>query len=677
MASNVGDRLGHYDVAALIGEGGMGQVYQATDTKLNRQVALKILPEAFATDPDRLARFQREAQVLASLNHPGIAAIYGLEEAGDTRALVLELVEGPTLADRIKQGPIPIDEALPIAKQIAEALEAAHEAGVIHRDLKPANIKVREDGTVKVLDFGLAKALDTTPQGDPSQSPTLTAAATQMGVIMGTAAYMSPEQARGKPVDRRADIWPFGAVVYEMLTGQRAFEDEDVSLTLSAVLQREPAFDALPSNTPAALGTFLRRCLEKDPRRRVQAAGDLRLAVEGAFDTVARTPSEQPTPPTSPSWQRPLFTVAGTLMGAVLIGRLGLLVLRPAIDAELTRFAVELPGRNASFTSEIAISPDGRSLVYQANGQLYLRPLDQIEATPLPGTEDGRDAFFSPDSRSLAFFTDTQLKTMDLSEGTQVAIADLESRGLVGAWDAQGEIIFGMNGLASLFHVPDTGGTPEVFAELGDHVDFDYPDVLPGGEWVIFTALAKAGGWSDANILAQSVATGDRKLLVEGGHFARYVPTGHLVYARDGALVAVGFDSDSMAVTTPPVVLVTGIDAFEGGGVAQFAISDDGTLVYLPAKQGGSRHTTLALVSRDGSVRRLNAPPKDYRSPRVSPDGEKLVVESREEGGGVLWIYELTEETQIRQLTFEGNNTRPIWTPDSGRIIFSLNASFF
>ena len=295
MALEVGSRLGHYQVTALIGEGGMGQVYQATDTKLNRQVALKILPEAFASDPDRLARFQREAQVLASLNHPGIAAIYGLEESGDTRALVLELVEGPTLADRISKGPIPLDEALPIAKQIAEALEAAHEAGVIHRDLKPANIKVRDDGTVKVLDFGLAKALDTTPQGDPSQSPTLTAAATQMGVIMGTAAYMSPEQARGKTVDKRADIWSFGVVLYEMLTGQRAFAGEDVSLTLSAVLQREPEWDASQTELPPTLVTYLRRCLQKDPRDRVRDIGDVRLAMAGAFDAVAaaRTVDEE------------------------------------------------------------------------------------------------------------------------------------------------------------------------------------------------------------------------------------------------------------------------------------------------------------------------------------------------------------------------------------------------
>ena len=319
------ERIGRYDVTALLGEGGMGQVWQATDTQLGREVALKILPDAFAADPDRLARFTREAQILASLNHPNIAAIYGIEEAEGTRALVLELVEGPTLADRIAKGPIPLDEALPIAKQIAEALEAAHEAGVIHRDLKPANIKVREDGTVKVLDFGLAKALDPAPSSDPSQSPTLTAAATQMGVIMGTAAYMSPEQARGKVVDKRADIWAFGCVLYEMLTGRRAFQGEDLSLTLASVMKSDPAWDGLPADLSPALRTYLRRCLEKAPRQRVRDIGDLRLALEGGFDTMSA-----PTAATAaPSAGRPTLpaivaaTVAAGLAGLAVWGLMG------------------------------------------------------------------------------------------------------------------------------------------------------------------------------------------------------------------------------------------------------------------------------------------------------------------------------------------------------------------
>ena len=322
MALQVGSRLGHYDVTALIGEGGMGQVYQATDTKLKRQVALKILPEAFADDPDRLARFQREPQVLASLNHPNIAAIYGLEEADDTRALVLELVEGPTLADRIKRGPIPLDEALPIAKQIAEALEAAHEAGVIHRDLKPANIKVRDDGTVKVLDFGLAKAFQP-DASDPtlSQSPTisLTAAATQMGMVLGTAAYMAPEQAKGRQVDKRADVWAFGVVLYEMFTGARPFAGDDVSETLARVIDREPDWDTLPDNVPPGLSNFLRHCLQKNPKKRIRDIGDAGLAMEGAFETTVSQPSVAVDARNLQVWQRPAV-IAAALVATLVTG---------------------------------------------------------------------------------------------------------------------------------------------------------------------------------------------------------------------------------------------------------------------------------------------------------------------------------------------------------------------
>ena len=385
------ERIGSYDVTALIGEGGMGQVYQATDTKLNRQVALKILPEAFATDPDRLARFQREAQVLASLNHPNIAAIYGIEEADDTRALVLELVEGPTLADRISKGQIPVDEALPIAKQIAEALEAAHEAGVIHRDLKPANIKVRDDGTVKVLDFGLAKALDTSPQGDPSQSPTLTAAATQMGVILGTAAYMSPEQARGRPVDKRTDIWSFGVVLYEMLSGQRAFLGEDVSLTLAEVMKSEPDMAVLPPEASAALRNTLARCLTKDSKKRVRDMGDVLLAMEGGFEAEASVPLVEPAVPPRARSRQVLPWVAGLILSGMISGVAVLTLMRP--PAALTTRLTILPPSGVQLGRGFAVSPDGRTLAFDGISgnvsQVYLRGLDQLDAVPLRGGEGG------------------------------------------------------------------------------------------------------------------------------------------------------------------------------------------------------------------------------------------------------------------------------------------------
>ena len=424
MPLEIGTRLAHYDVTALIGEGGMGQVYQATDTKLNRQVALKILPEAFATDPDRLARFQREAQVLASLNHPNIAQIHGIEEDEGTRALVLELVEGPTLAERIKQGPIPVDEALPIAKQIAEALEAAHEAGVIHRDLKPANIKVREDGTVKVLDFGLAKALDPNPTGDPSQSPTLTAAATQMGVIMGTAAYMSPEQARGKTVDKRADIWSFGVVLYEMLAGRRPFEGRDVSEVLAAVLQLDPDWDGLPGVTPRRVCTLLLRCLEKEPKQRIHDMADVRLAMEGAFETTVGAPAEPTAVSQLQVWQRPIPAVIAALAIAAIAGLAGWGLVRPAAvpAGTVTRLPFILPDGDVIDSPDgIAFSPDGRTLVYAGTRdgvqQLFVRPRDQMTARPLPGTEQAVHPFFSPDGAWVGFFTNDSLKKVALAGG--------------------------------------------------------------------------------------------------------------------------------------------------------------------------------------------------------------------------------------------------------------------
>ena len=410
MPLDVGSRLGHYDVTALIGEGGMGQVYQATDTKLNRQVALKILPEAFATDPDRLARFQREAQVLASLNHPGIAAIYGLEDSEDTKALVLELVEGPTLADRIAQGPIPVDEALPIAKQIAEALEAAHEAGVIHRDLKPANIKVKEDGTVKVLDFGLAKALDTTPQGDPSQSPTLTAAATQMGVILGTAAYMSPEQAAGQTADVRSDIWSFGVVLYEILTGRKVFGGEDVSMTLSSVLQREPDWSHIPAAVSPSLSIFLRRCLEKDPQQRVHHMADVRLAMEGAFETRVQQASTA-TVAQRRTWRLALPWVAGIIL-AVAAGLAVWAVTRPEPPRQIS-FAISpdeaMPLQIALRSTDVAISPTGAHVAYLTGSsnlggeRLHIRPLDQLTSETLAVNGLFYSPFFSPDGASVGF----------------------------------------------------------------------------------------------------------------------------------------------------------------------------------------------------------------------------------------------------------------------------------
>ena len=485
-----GTSIGHYDVTSLLGEGGMGQVWQATDTQLNRQVALKILPDAFASDPDRLARFKREAQILASLNHPNIAAIYGIEEAEGTRALVLELVEGPTLADRIAKGPIQLDEALPIAKQIAEALEAAHEAGVIHRDLKPANIKVREDGTVKVLDFGLAKALDPVQEVDPSNSPTLTAAATQMGVILGTAAYMSPEQARGSSVDRRADIWAFGAVLYEMLTGRRLFESGTVSDTLASVLKTDPDWDALSPLTPPAIRKLLLRCLRKDRSERLQHIGDARVEITEVQASPAAE-AIRPVPGERIAWRQMLAIGGATfIVGAVATG----LVMRQLAVPEprpVSRFAVRLSGDLFDrFAPNLALSPDGQTLVYVAvtDGvqQLYERRIDQFEAAPIRGTEGARHPFFSPEGEWVAFFAAGMLKKVPLAGGPPVSLCETPAEG-GGSWTGDDTIVFGSR-YSGLSSVPAVGGNPEPLTELGpDEVGHLSPQVLPDGKTVLFS----------------------------------------------------------------------------------------------------------------------------------------------------------------------------------------------
>ena len=427
MALSPGTRLGHYNVTALLGEGGMGQVWQATDTQLGREGALKILPDAFAADPDRLARFKREAQILASLNHPNIAAIYGIEEAEGTRALVLELVEGPTLADRISKGPIPLDEALPIAKQIAEALEAAHEAGVIHRDLKPANIKVREDGTVKVLDFGLAKALDPLQEGDPSNSPTLTAAATQMGVVIGTAAYMSPEQARGAVADRRADIWAFGVVLYETVTGRRLFEGATVSDTLASVLKTEPDWSALPSDTPSAIRRLLRRSLDKDRKERLQHIGDVRVELREAVTApLTERVEAEPAAPHAVGWRRALPWAAGIVIGSLITGIVLWNLTRPAAP-RMNQFTISSPTDPVLFSD--ALSPDGRTIAFandfgDGSDQVYIRRLDELDTVPLRGAEGTTPLGFSPDSDWLLVSYGAVLKRVPLAGGQAITIAD-------------------------------------------------------------------------------------------------------------------------------------------------------------------------------------------------------------------------------------------------------------
>jgi serine/threonine-protein kinase len=653
--------IAHYRITAKLGEGGMGAVYRATDTKLGRDVALKVLPEAFASDPDRLARFTREAQVLASLNHPNIAAIYGVED----RTLVMELVEGPTLAERISEGPVPLEEALEIARQIGDALEAAHEKGVVHRDLKPANIKVTPEGRVKVLDFGLAKALSNdapAPTGDGVNSPTLTMRSTVLGMILGTAGYMAPEQAKGKPVDKRADIWAFGVVLYEMLTGQTLFEGETVSDTLAAVLTKEPDWE----RTPKKVRRLLRACLEKDPKRRLRDISD-------AWRLLDEAPEE---PPAAAAASRtPWIAVAAALAIAALAGWwVAWRATRPA-DHPLTRLSVDLgPDALVGPNLTAAISPDGRRLVFSMRGpdgkqQLATRLLDQEQATLLPGTEGGFDPFFSPDGQWIGFFTSGQMKKISVQGGAAVALCPV-SQAKGGSWGEDGNIITPLNHLAALSRVPAAGGTPQWLTKLAPgELTHRWPQVLPGGEAVLFTASPSSIAHENANIEAVSLKTGQIKVVQRGGYFGRYLPSGHLLYVHQGVLFGVPFDPARLEVRGTPTPLVQDVaaNAISGGG--QFDFSSSGTLVYLPGKES-AQAWQVAWLDSFGKMQPLLAVPRDYSLPRLSPDGRKLAFFS----GADIYVHDVERNTTT-QLTFNANSRSPIWAPDGKHILFSNGSS--
>jgi serine/threonine-protein kinase len=668
MSLEPGTTLGPYQVTAKIGEGGMGEVYRARDTKLDRDVALKVLPQAFTDDPDRLARFEREAKVLASLNHPNIGGIHGLEESEGVRALVLEYIEGPTLADRIAQGPIPVEEALPIAKQIAEALEAAHEAGVIHRDLKPANIKVRDDGTVKVLDFGLAKALaGDLPGADLSQSPTVTATVTgtRDGVILGTAAYMSPEQARGKLLDRRTDIWSFGCVLYEILTGHAAFLGETLSDTIAKILERDPDWQALPTSTPVLVRSLLRRCLAKDPKGRLRDIGDARLEIGEAVAAPAGTMAAMLDEPRAEGRWRTVPWVAGILVALIAGLAVGNLTRStPAVTVPVTRFPIALPPDQSTTGHHlIAFSPDGTQLAYVANDQLYIRAMDQLESAPVPGTEGALEPFFSPDGQSVGFWAEGQLKRVALTGGAPVTIGETREEPFAPRWGADNDILFGA--LGGVWQVPASGGTPEVVISPGPGEDgLGNPQALPGGEWVLFSVVP--GG----QVAIESLRTGERDVLVENAEGATYVPTGHLVFVRDGTLLAQPFDVERRIVAPGPVSLG---EAVRTGTTPQFTLSDSGSLAYLTGGEEAAATRSLVWVDREGREEVIPAEPRDYASVQLSPDGQRVVTSIAEGGNPDLMVYDLARETPSLFTFDPGNDGFPIWTLDGARIVWSSN----
>jgi len=680
-----GTRLGPYEVVGLIGAGGMGEVYLATDTSLGRQVAIKVLPESVASDPERIARFRREAKTLASLNHPNIGAIYGLEsidpspgswEDGAT-ALVLELVEGPTLADRIAEGPIPVEEALPLARQIVEALEAAHGLGIIHRDLKPANIKVREDGTVKVLDFGLAKALEA-PDADVSDSSTMTGPATQAGVILGTGAYMSPEQATGRKVDRRSDVWAFGTVFYEMLTGRRAFEGDAASEVLAEIMKSEPNWRRLPA-LPPLLESFLRRCFSKDPRQRLPDIAAMRLALEGAFETGVSATTASVTA-VRPAWRRALPLAAALIAGGLLSSLAW--SLRPTPEPSIARFDRVLPtGQSFRYTwrAVIALSADGGRFVYNTTDGLFVRSMEDLEVRLIPGTEaDLANPFFSPDGESVGYFDPAtqQLKRTAVSGGAPLLIC-AATIPYGASWEIDDTILFGQP--EGIRRVSATGGTSDLVipARAGERIDG--PHLLPDGDAVLFSATTEGGasGWDQARIVVQSLRTGKRTVVLEGGSDARYMPTGHLVYARANELFAVAFDADRLTLQGRPVRVVEGVTRSTNAtaATAHYAVSDDGTLAYVAGLPGPALRTVV-WIGRDGREEPLPIAPSLYFYPRMSPDGTRVALDDRNEDfdHGELWIWDFAKGTRDLLTKGEGGGNYPVWTPGGARIAYGNDA---
>ena len=633
-------------------------------------------------DPERLARFQREAKVLASLNHPNIAAIHGLEESGDSPALVLEYVEGPTLQDRIARGPIPLEEALPIARQIAEALEAAHEQGIIHRDLKPANVKVKADGTVKVLDFGLAKALQPElSEADAANSPTMTAAATRAGIIMGTAAYMSPEQAAGKPADRRSDNWSFGVVLWEMLTGQQLFTGESISHVLAAVLKTDPEWDELPQNTPRAVRRLLRRCLERNAKQRLPDAAMARLEIDDADDAPGGSVGGSTALVAQPElWQRPVpVLVAAALLGGLIVGALALWNETPVDPPLIVRVPIPL-GDGETITNGlrhvVAISPDGRHIVYSANGGLTLRPVDQLQGTPLPGTDvdpsgGAKSPFFSPDGQWIGYEGGGRLKKVALGGGAPITLAEIGD--VWGAnWGADDTILFG-RGAEGIWQVSGTGGTPEQLIAVEDGEAAHGPQMLPGGEWVLFT-LRPTGRtqWDEAQIVVQSLDTDERVVVIEGGRDARYLPTGHLVYGLAGVVFAVAFDPETRQLVGGAVSLVEGVSVPRSTtGAVQFSVASNGSLVYAPSTLGfGSGERGLMWVNDTGQEEHLQTAPGSYLGVSLSPDGTQAAVGTTAEQNQDLWVAELERGSLTRVTTDAAPDTKPLWTPDGASVVY-------
>ena len=671
MALAPGTRLGAYEIQSLIGSGGMGEVYRARDSRLNREVAIKVLPADVAADHDRLARFEREAQVLASLNHSNIAQIHGVDDSSGTPALIMELVEGPTLANRIANGSIPLDEALPIARQIAEALEVAHEQGIIHRDLKPANIKVRPDGTVKVLDFGLAKAFDPVASGVASatMSPTLSIHGTQAGIVLGTAAYMAPEQARGKAIDRRVDVWAFGCVLFEMLTGKRAFDGEDATAVLARIIEREPDFSLLPPPTPPAIRRLLRRSLEKDRKRRLADISDAQLEID---DASIETPVEITAASASRTTgrERVAWVLGATalLAAGALAVPATLYVRRVPPEPTVMRLDVITPPTDEAFS--FALSPDGRLLTFVANGekgaQLWVRSLDQVAARPLAGTDGASYPFWAPDSRTIGFFADGQLKRVDFAGAAlQVLASAPYPRG--GAWNAEGVIVFAPSIADPLMRVAATGGpaTPVTRLETGQG-SHRWPQFLPDGRRFLF--LMATGQSGTQGIYVASLDRGEPRRVLPADTAGAFAAPGYLLLASQGMVNAYAFDPGPATVSGEPTPIAQPVGMDDGAFHSAFTVSSAGILAH---RAGASRRQ---LVWFDRSGKRLGAigQPDDaaLANPSLAPDGRRVAVARETQGNFDVWLLDARRGVSTR-FTFDAAvENAAVWSPDGSRIVF-------
>jgi eukaryotic-like serine/threonine-protein kinase len=679
MSLAPGTRIGPYEVVSMVGAGGMGEVYRARDPKLGRDVAIKVLPEAFANDPDRLARFEREARTLAAVNHPHIAGIYGFEESDGIRALVLEFVEGETLADRLVRGPIPLGESLPIARQMAAALEGAHERGIVHRDLKPANVQLTRNAIVKVLDLGLARLVETAGSARSATHDATMTAPTQTGTVLGTAAYMSPEQARGGLADRRSDVWAFGCILYEMLCGHRPFGGATTVDALAAILERDPDWSRLPASLPPALRKLLERCLRKDPNRRLQNAGDLRIELEDMLTEGADVPAYSST-----GWRL-------TALTAIIVTTLTLLVLARTLQlsrnagaptaSQALRASIDLPGDLSlalGGMSVLALSPDGMTLAFSAlregRSGLCIRRVDDFEVRPIPGTDGAAAPFFSPDGQWIGFFARGQMKKVALTGGAPVPVAPAPfSRGA--AWLEDGTIIFTPEPDVGLSRVSAAGGAVQALTKAdraANEIAHRWPRMLPGSKAVLFTVFK--GVESDSLISVLSVDTGERKPLIPGGTNPFYVPDraqperGQIVYARDGQLFASPFDLRRLEVTGPPRRVAAGVQQTSTGPAA-FAISSDGTLVNV---SGGAseQQQVLLWVDPRGGEQPLGTPPGNYKFPRLSPDNSQLLVTRLDGGNYDLWIYDLATGGWAKLTVDAAFDAAGVWSADGRRVAF-------